>query len=308
MLYSTADALRAVAVLLASFMPKACHLLWESLGAPGELADARIATVATDHLPPGARSTRGRSSFRGSERVEPAGRRQPVPAARAAGGRRRSTATAIWTCWRVPVEEALDAARAAGVPRVVTVGVDVPTSRWCAETAAEHDGVVAAVACTPTRRPSRPISSRLRRDRRARRTAAGARRRRDRAGLLPHRASRTAAAGGVVPAAHRPRQDGGQGAGDPRPGRPRRHAAGAGRGGRAADASCCTASRAAPDFAAGVRRPRLRALVRRQRDVQERRRAARSRWRSRRSTSCWSRPTRRSSRRCRTAAGTTRRT
>ena len=52
-LYSTADSLRAVAVLLASFMPKSCQLLWESLGAPGALADARIATVATDHLPAG---------------------------------------------------------------------------------------------------------------------------------------------------------------------------------------------------------------------------------------------------------------
>ena len=40
-------------------MPKACHLLWESLGAPGELADARIATVATDHLPAGVTVRKG---------------------------------------------------------------------------------------------------------------------------------------------------------------------------------------------------------------------------------------------------------
>ena len=58
-LYSTADALRAVAVLLNAFLPKACHLLWESLGAPGELADARIATVTTDHLPAGATVKKG---------------------------------------------------------------------------------------------------------------------------------------------------------------------------------------------------------------------------------------------------------
>jgi methionyl-tRNA synthetase len=58
-LYSTADALRAVAVLLNSFMPKACRLLWESLGAPGELADARIASVTTDHLPAGATVRKG---------------------------------------------------------------------------------------------------------------------------------------------------------------------------------------------------------------------------------------------------------
>ena len=58
-LYSTADALRAVAVLLNAFLPKACHLLWKSLGAPGELADARIATVTTDHLPAGATVRKG---------------------------------------------------------------------------------------------------------------------------------------------------------------------------------------------------------------------------------------------------------
>jgi TatD DNase family protein len=49
----------------------------------------------------------------------------------------------------LPVAEALDAARAAGVPRVVTVGVDVESSRWCAATAAAHSGVVAAVAIHP---------------------------------------------------------------------------------------------------------------------------------------------------------------
>jgi TatD DNase family protein len=49
----------------------------------------------------------------------------------------------------VPVAEALDAARAAGVPRVVTVGVDVASSRWSAATAAEQAGVVAAVAIHP---------------------------------------------------------------------------------------------------------------------------------------------------------------
>ncbi len=49
----------------------------------------------------------------------------------------------------VPVEEALDAARAAGVPRVVTVGVDVESSRWCSSAAAAHPGVIAAVAIHP---------------------------------------------------------------------------------------------------------------------------------------------------------------
>ncbi len=53
----------------------------------------------------------------------------------------------------IPVEEALAAARLAGIPRVVTVGIDVASSRWCAQTAAAHDGVVAAVAMHPNEAP-----------------------------------------------------------------------------------------------------------------------------------------------------------
>jgi TatD DNase family protein len=49
----------------------------------------------------------------------------------------------------VPVAEALEAARLVGVPRVVTVGVDIASSRWCVETAMAHQGVVAAVAIHP---------------------------------------------------------------------------------------------------------------------------------------------------------------
>jgi methionyl-tRNA synthetase len=58
-LYSTADALRAMAVLLVSFMPKAMQLLWESLGAPGELSEARISDITTDHLPAGSKVHKG---------------------------------------------------------------------------------------------------------------------------------------------------------------------------------------------------------------------------------------------------------
>jgi methionyl-tRNA synthetase len=58
-LYSTADSLRAITVLLNSFMPKACQLLWESLGAPGALSDATIAAVTHDHLPAGVTVTKG---------------------------------------------------------------------------------------------------------------------------------------------------------------------------------------------------------------------------------------------------------
>jgi TatD DNase family protein len=47
------------------------------------------------------------------------------------------------------VPAALAAARSVGVLRVITVGVDVTTSAWCADTAAAHDGLYAAVAIHP---------------------------------------------------------------------------------------------------------------------------------------------------------------
>ena len=48
-----------------------------------------------------------------------------------------------------PVGEVLAAARAARITRVVTVGVDVPTSQWSARCAAAEEGVYAAVAVHP---------------------------------------------------------------------------------------------------------------------------------------------------------------
>ena len=49
----------------------------------------------------------------------------------------------------MPVEEALASARAVGITRLVTVGVDVASSRWAAATAAAHPEVIAAVAVHP---------------------------------------------------------------------------------------------------------------------------------------------------------------
>ncbi|WP_067483488.1 TatD family hydrolase [Actinomadura hibisca] len=49
----------------------------------------------------------------------------------------------------LPVEEQLASARAAGIRRIVTIGVDLPSSRLCAETAAEFDDVYAGVAIHP---------------------------------------------------------------------------------------------------------------------------------------------------------------
>ncbi|MEU6041016.1 TatD family hydrolase [Actinomadura sp. NPDC047616] len=49
----------------------------------------------------------------------------------------------------VPVEEALAAAKAAGIARIVTIGCDLASSRWAADTAAEYDDVYAGVAIHP---------------------------------------------------------------------------------------------------------------------------------------------------------------
>jgi TatD DNase family protein len=45
------------------------------------------------------------------------------------------------------------AARAVGIQRVITVGIDVASSQWCAETAASYDGVLATVAIHPNEAP-----------------------------------------------------------------------------------------------------------------------------------------------------------
>ena len=48
-----------------------------------------------------------------------------------------------------PEREVLTAARAAGVTRLITVGVDLPSSHWSADHAAPQEGVYAAVAIHP---------------------------------------------------------------------------------------------------------------------------------------------------------------
>ena len=49
----------------------------------------------------------------------------------------------------VSVSEAVAAAASVGVSRLVTIGVDLPSSRWAADTAAATDSVAAAVAIHP---------------------------------------------------------------------------------------------------------------------------------------------------------------
>ncbi len=50
--------------------------------------------------------------------------------------------------------QALADAVAAGIPKMVTVGVDVPSSRWSAEVASTHDALLAAVALHPNEAPT----------------------------------------------------------------------------------------------------------------------------------------------------------
>ncbi|MFC5181866.1 TatD family hydrolase [Actinomadura harenae] len=49
----------------------------------------------------------------------------------------------------LPVQEQLASAKAAGIARIVTIGVDLPSSRLCADTADEFDDVYAGVAIHP---------------------------------------------------------------------------------------------------------------------------------------------------------------
>jgi TatD DNase family protein len=49
----------------------------------------------------------------------------------------------------VPVEQAIADAKAVGIERLVTIGIDVPSSEWSVTTAQEHDDVFATVAIHP---------------------------------------------------------------------------------------------------------------------------------------------------------------
>lgn len=53
----------------------------------------------------------------------------------------------------VSTEEAIAAAAAVGVPRIVQIGCDLPGARWAVAAAAEHDALVAGVALHPNEAP-----------------------------------------------------------------------------------------------------------------------------------------------------------
>ncbi|QWC84203.1 TatD family hydrolase [Nocardioidaceae bacterium] len=50
-------------------------------------------------------------------------------------------------------EEAIEAAAAVGVPRIVQIGCDLPGARWAVEAAERHDALVAGVALHPNEAP-----------------------------------------------------------------------------------------------------------------------------------------------------------
>jgi TatD DNase family protein len=56
----------------------------------------------------------------------------------------------------LPVEEAIAAAAAVGVPRIVQIGCDLRGARWAVDAAATHDALVAGVALHPNEAPRLP--------------------------------------------------------------------------------------------------------------------------------------------------------
>ncbi|MFC7492684.1 MULTISPECIES: TatD family hydrolase [unclassified Nocardioides] len=56
----------------------------------------------------------------------------------------------------LPLAEALTAATAVGVPRIVQIGCDLPGARWAVEAAAAYDALVAGVALHPNEAPLLP--------------------------------------------------------------------------------------------------------------------------------------------------------
>ena len=61
----------------------------------------------------------------------------------------------------VPTEEAIAAAAAVGVPRIVQIGCDLPGARWAVAAAAEHAALVAGVALHPNEAPRLAAAGRL---------------------------------------------------------------------------------------------------------------------------------------------------
>ena len=61
----------------------------------------------------------------------------------------------------LPHDEALAAAAAVGVPRVVQIGCDLPGARWAVEAAASYDALVAGVGLHPNEAPRLAVAGEL---------------------------------------------------------------------------------------------------------------------------------------------------
>ncbi len=61
----------------------------------------------------------------------------------------------------ISTEEAIAAAAAVGVPRIVQIGCDLPGARWAVEAAAEHVALIAGVALHPNEAPRLAAAGRL---------------------------------------------------------------------------------------------------------------------------------------------------
>jgi TatD DNase family protein len=61
----------------------------------------------------------------------------------------------------IATEDAIAAAAAVGVPRIVQIGCDLPGARWAVAAAAEHDALVAGVALHPNEAPRLAAAGRL---------------------------------------------------------------------------------------------------------------------------------------------------
>jgi len=59
------------------------------------------------------------------------------------------------------VDDALSRARTAGIPRIVQVGCDLPSSRWAARAASSYDEIVAAIALHPNEVPELDVRGEL---------------------------------------------------------------------------------------------------------------------------------------------------
>ena len=227
-----------------------------------------------------------------------AARRLPEPLPRADHGRPHPPGSSTARVQRAGVADALALARVGGrdPPRRGRLRRRSPRARRSRSPSSTPQVVAARRASTPTTPPGSATGCRAELDELA--ALVGSSRPRPRRGgdrprLLPHPRRRgPGACSGQSFAAHIAwAQRARPGAGDPRPGRPRRHPRRARRRGRArarADALLLRRRRLRP----ALPRPRRLAVVPRHGHVQGQRGAARGAATSPRSTGCWSRPTR----------------